>query len=525
MKGKRWGILLTAIALCGACPAVQAASGEESLYTPVSSFASYTYNYWGDPVECPAPYTVTRTVTGVDIGVGELKKPNDMAVGPDGDIYLAVSGDAAGDNRIIRLDGQLNLLKEWTGCLDADGQTVPFQEPLGVFVDTNGDIYVADGASQNIYHMDGDCRLKRTILPPDPEENAFIDEAFVERYRPSKLAVDSSGRIHVVAINVNEGIVEFDPDGKFEGFLAAGKVNASALEILWKKLSSQEQLDRMADFVPIEYNNIALDQENFIFASAAAIDEGVVLSEIRSGSGTEQGALVRRLNMLGNDILRRNGFGPPVGDYPVEETIDNIDAAYQGISRVVDIACGDNGCYSLLDNNRNRIFTYNAEGYLLYAFGGPDETAGGFRTPCSIVQYGSYLYVLDSSLRSVTQFTRTEFGDAIADAIQYQDDGQYDAARTAWEKVLAMDANYDLAYSGVGKTLYQYGEYEQAMRMFKLGNDRTWYSRAFKEYSKELVSRWFAPAAVVLAAILAAARLLAAVIHRRRKRRKPAGGE
>lgn len=525
MRGKRWGVLLTVIALCGACPAVQAASGGDSLHMPVSSFASYTYNYWGDPVECPAPYAVTRTVTGVDMGAGELKKPNDMAVGPDGDIYLAVSGDAAGDNRIIRLDGQLNLLEEWTGYTADDGWTVPFQEPLGVFVDKDGDIYVADGASQNIYHMDGDCRLKRTVLPPDPDENAFIDEAFVERYRPSKLVVDVSGRIHVVAVNVNEGIVEFDPDGKFEGFLAAGKVNASALEILWKKLSSQEQLDRMADFVPIEYNNIALDQENFIFASAAAIDESVVLSEIRSGNGTEQGALVRRLNMLGNDILRRNGFGPPVGDYPVEETIDNIDAAYQGISRVVDMACGDNGCYSLLDNNRNRIFTYNAEGYLLYAFSGPDETAGGFRTPCSIVQYGSYLYVLDSSLRSVTQFTRTEFGDAIADAIQYQDDGQYDAARTAWEKVLAMDANYDLAYSGVGKTLYQYGEYEQAMRMFKLGNDRTWYSRAFKEYSKELVSRWFAPATVILAVVLVAVRLLVAVIHRRRKIRKPAGGE
>ena len=57
--------------------------------------------------------------------------------------------------------------------------------------------------------------------------------------------------------------------------------------------------------------------------------------------------------------------------------------------------------------------------------------------------------------RSVTQFTRTGFGDAIADAIQYQDNGQYNAARTAWENVMAMDANYDLAYSGVGKTLYQ----------------------------------------------------------------------
>ena len=83
----------------------------------------------------------------------------------------------------------------------------------------------------------------------------------MERYRPSKLVVDSSGRIHVVAINVNEGIVEFDPDGKFEGFLAAGKVTANPIEVIWKKLSPQAQLERMSNFVPIEYNNVSLDDE------------------------------------------------------------------------------------------------------------------------------------------------------------------------------------------------------------------------------------------------------------------------
>lgn len=85
----------------------------------------------------------------------------------------------------------------------------------------------------------------------------------------------------------------------FEGFLAAGKVNANPIEVIWKKLSTQAQLDRMSDFVPIEYNNVSLDDEDFIFATSAAIDSKVVVSELRSGRGTEQGALVRRLNMLG----------------------------------------------------------------------------------------------------------------------------------------------------------------------------------------------------------------------------------
>ena len=60
------------------------------------------------------------------------------------------------------------------------------------------------------------------------------------------------------------------------------------------------------------------------------------------------------------------------------------ETAYTGVSKIVDVACGDNGSFALLDNNRKHIFVYNEEGYLLYAFSGPDVTAGGLRTPSSI---------------------------------------------------------------------------------------------------------------------------------------------
>ena len=500
MKKLRFSVLFICLALmCGIC-----AAGKESgeIYAPPQAFSSYTYDYWNNPVECPDPYVVVKTLTGVDLGIGDMKKPNDIFADDSGFLYIAVSGDKPEDNRLIKLDGQLNVIKAWQGYTDSKGAAIPFSDPQGVFVKADGDIYLADGLSKNIYHMDKNCVIKRIIGAPVSENSSIIDEKFTERYRPSKLVVDASERIHVVAGNVNEGIVEFDPDGQFEGFLAAGKVNASAIEILWKKLSTQEQLERSTDFVPIEYNNISLDREDFVFASMASIDSSVVMREIRSRTGSEQGALVRRLNMLGQDILRRKGFGPPVGDLAVDETVDNMDAGYAGISHIADVACGENGCYTVIDDNRCRIFTYDSEGCLLYAFGGPDQTAGGFRSPNSIAQSEEYLYVLDNSTHAVTMLARTYFGNTVAEAIAAQENGEYARSMECWQKVLELDGNYDWAYSGIGKALYQNGEYREAMKMFKLGNNRTWYSRAFKEYSNAQIARYFAPVCAVLAAVL-----------------------
>lgn len=506
--------------LLGVLPAA-ADSGQ--IYAPELSFRSYTYSRWGDPIACPDPYTVEKVATGVDLGIGDLKKPNDLFASEDGYLYIAASGDTAADNRIVKLDKDLNVLEIWTGYLGSDGQEVAFQEPLGVFVTPENDIYVADGTSKNIVHMDSEGKLKRLIEAPSHEDSAIIDEDFVDRYRPSKLVVDSSGRIHVVAINVNEGIVEFDPDGEFEGFLAAGKVNANPIEVLWKKFSTQAQLDRMADFVPIEYNNISLDDEDFLFVTSSAIDEKVVIAELGSDNGSQEGALVRRLNMLGEDILRRKGFGPPSGDQEIIQDTDNIDSPYIGISRFVDVANGADGTFTVLDSNRCRLFTYDSEGYLLYAFGGPDVTAGGFRTPGALAQLDDCLYVLDSNTRAITMFRRTDFGNLVASAISWQESGDYQKSAEEWSLVLEKNANYDMAYTGLGKAAYRNGEYEEAMELFKLGSNVDWYSRSYKEYRKAVVAQWFAPVASVVV-VLAVGLLVVMKIRKfRRKRRENEG--
>jgi len=85
--------------------------------------------------------------------------------------------------------------------------------------------------------------------------------------------------------------------------------------------------------------------------------------------------------------------------------------------------------------------------------------------------------------------------------------------------VLQDNANYDMAYTGLGKAAYRNGEYEEAMELFQLGNNVDWYSRSYKEYRKTVVAKWFAPAASVVV-ILAVGLLVVLKIRKLQKKRR-----
>lgn len=485
-------------------------ANEDSVYKPTSAFTSFTYDCWGDTVQCPDPYSLVRKVDGVAMGLGNIKKVIDLFADSEGFVYLSTNGDEKDDNSVIKMDAQLNVKAHWLGYYD-NGKFVHFNKPCGIFVtgeeDNKGQIYVADSNTKSVYHFnlqkDNTLKLVKEIKAPAVEDSSIIDADFVERYIPSKIVVDHTDRLYVVATNVNEGIVSFNKDGKFDGFLAAGKVNVDAFTKFMKKyIYTEKQKARTTTFVPIEYNNIDLDQEGFIFSTLAATDVTTVLQEIKSNTGSEAGALVRRLNMMGSDILKRDGYTPPVGDTDIEETIENTDATFEGISQITDVSCGNYGTYALLDNNRNHIFVYNNEGYLLYAFSGPDTTAGGMKTPIAIAQNENYLYVLDSNSCSIFLFQRTEFANAIIDAIRLEKSGKYSDASKVWSDVLKFDATYDLAYLGLGKTSYWNGDYEESMRLFELCNNKTWYSKAWEETRKAVLAQWFMPIVFTILGII-----------------------
>lgn len=226
-------------------------------------------------------------------------------------------------------------------------------------------------------------------------------------------------------------------------------------------------------FVPTEYSNLCLDSEGFIYATIGVIGEETNPLDAQP---------IRKLNAKGTDILVRNGYFEPAGDlWWVGH------GEMSGPSKFVDIACLDNDVYYGLDNTRGRIFSYDFQGNMLYAFGGHGYKAGYFINPVAIEDLGDTLVVLDANLGSITQFTLTEYGTYINEGLSQYKRGDYDASAATWQKVLKLNGNYDQAYIGIGRAYLRQEKYTEAMEYFKLKLDSTNYSKAYKLYRKD----WF----------------------------------
>ena len=78
------------------------------------------------------------------------------------------------------------------------------------------------------------------------------------------------------------------------------------------------------------------------------------------------------------------------------------------------------------------------------------------------------------------------------------------ASAEIWEKVLKYNANYPLAFRGIGRTLLRQDQYEKAMDYFRMAHDRDNYGRAFKLYRKEWIEKniWWVFAVLALLLIV-----------------------
>jgi hypothetical protein len=169
-------------------------------------YRSYTYNYWGDPVPAPLPYLPSKVVDGEEVGAGGFNDPMDLFVSKDNLLYIADTGN----NRIVAVNEKWEAVKIIDGFLN-NGEPDAFNNPRGVFVADNGHIYVADTENFRIVELDGDGVFIREIGPP---ESDAIPKGMV--YRPSKLVLDKAYRIYVVALSVNQGLIELDADGCYK---------------------------------------------------------------------------------------------------------------------------------------------------------------------------------------------------------------------------------------------------------------------------------------------------------------------
>lgn len=457
-------------------------------------YESYLYDFWGNVVYAPYAYLPDCAIDGKDLGIGNLDTPADLFVAKDGRLYIVDSGN----NRIVVTDANLENAYTIESFIN-EGAKDGFNNPQGIFVTEENHIYVADTDNGRIVELSKEGEFIREIGPP---EGDIIPADFV--YKPIKLVLDKAKRIYVIAQNVNQGIIELNADGGFQGFMGASRVTPNMIDYIWKRISTKEQRAGMERFIPTEYNNINIDNEGFLYVTTSALSDSQIRSAIDSRSQDDRVAPIRRLNLTGTDVLRRRGFYPPVGDIEFPSI-----GSRKGPSTLVDVAIDHNSnTYSVLDRKRGRVFTYDDDGNFLYVFGGLGEQIGTFKSPAAIDIVEDKVLVLDSKLNNITIFSITNYGAIIKEALHLHSIGEYERAAEKWQEILKYNANCELAYIGLGRTLLRQDRFAEAMENFKKGNKRDYYSKAYQYYRKEVAKENFGWIVLIIILIIVGIRFL-----------------
>ncbi|MDR1663429.1 MAG: hypothetical protein LBR83_00710 [Clostridiales bacterium] len=431
-------------------------------------YATYNVDKWGNAVPSPNGYLPARAVTG-------FENPRDLFYhAGKNEIYLV------GTSGVWVLNEQAEIIRAIQFTLN--GEPYAPAGLTGIYVTPGGDLYVCDFDGGAVIKSDSGGRIENIFGAP--QSDLITRET---NYRPSKIVVDSYGKMYVQAFGVFEGIYCLDADGSFINYYGANHVEMTlgrlALQA-WKKIVTQEARRKMENFVPIEYSNLYIDETNFIYATVtttADVTSGLTAQDIYRANNQQ---LLRKLNPLGVNVLPKTSMN----------WFQN--AAF------TDVTVDGDGVMTMCDAVLGVIYQCDKNGRLMFAFGGIGAQLGLFSRPSAIISVGDVLWVLDESKRSITLFSLTEFGRGVHDAMRLYNEGRYQEDISLWERVLRDDANYMLGYTGLGKAYYQLENYGQSLYYFKLAGDRQGYSDAFSEQSLIFMRGnfgWFFTAALLLA--------------------------
>lgn len=450
-----------------------------------SAYQTYTYDINGNARYSPDAYSAYNSVDAAAMGLDAsgLSNPSDLVTDEDENVYIA----DAGNNRIVALDRYYKLKFYLNTFINEQGIDDALSNPQGLYV-TKDRIWVCDTGKARIVVFDRDGNFIKTIKEP---ESALFDEGAV--YKPVALAVDDWNRLYIVSSTTYQGIIVMTEEGEFIKFIGAQKVTLSLWEIIWRRFQTEEQRAKSTTYVSTEFNNITITtnelNRGYIYITTNSIEDSVVESAILGKSSDGDKLPVKMLNSAGTEIMRRNGFYPPAGE--IEYQAYKASDTQKGVSDIVDVACGPDQTWSIIDSSRSRIYTYDFNGNLLFAFGDEGSMLGSVKNIKAITYQGSTMLVLDSSSACIVVYERTPYGDLLLEAIGAENSMDYTYAIKCWRKVLQHNANFDAAYVGIGNALYRSGEYEEAMEYYESAYDTSNWSNAYKEVRKEWMSDYF----------------------------------
>ena len=477
-----------------------------------NSYDTYTYSIDGEPLKSPPAYNPYDEVNSNAMNIAKLITNvgsqnakdtlgivTDVVTDTKGNVYLADPDN----NRIVVLDKYYSATKILSSYY-YNGQQMTFKKPKGVFaaeLEEGFRLYICDTDHKDIVVLDENYDCVNVIKPPTTELVPKAD------YVPVAVAVDKYGRMFVVSSSCTDGIIVMNSTGDFNGLIGAQKVTPSILEAIWQRFQSEEQRRTKSANVSSAYNNITVDEHGFVYVTIKIENEARQLAAIKSRKADY--SPVKKLNSAGVEIMKRNGFFDPGGEV-ITQTYLNTGL---GASSIVDVAVGEDGTWSIIDEKRSRIFTYDQNGNLLFAFGDKGGQFGNIDDINAITYHKvkdengnekNYLLAVDGAggRSKLVVYTPTEYCETIMSAIRCENNNDYEGSMYYWKEVLKKNNNFDLAYIGIGKALYNKGEYKEAMEMFAHAYETAQYAKAFAEMRKQIIGKWLIPIIIVVIAIV-----------------------
>ena len=461
-----------------------------------SAYQTYTYSIDGYPLLSPDAYDVEDTIDSEKMGLDvPLNAPSDIITDKSGNVYIADTGN----NRIVVLSRYYEFKFEIATFKNTVGNDDTLAAPRGVFV-SDDTIWVCDTGKSRIVAFDLNGKFKKILEAP--ESHLFGDDA---KYEPIAVAVDDYNRLFVVSASTYQGIIILTDDGQFQKFIGAQATEITAWEKIWRKLRTEEQQAQQTDNVSTEFNNIALSSDGFIYVTTSTISDSMIQSQILAKATDGTYMPVKKLNTSGDEIMARNGFWPPLGEIDYNNKSKAQNAEDNGVSKIVDVAEGEEGTWSIIDQKRSRIYTYDKNGSLLFAFGESGNMMGSIMRITAITYQGDKMLVLDSSqsTNNFTVFKREPYGDTIIEAIAAENNQDFDTAINKWTDVLKSNSNFDAAYVGIGQAMYRNGDYQKSLEYFESAYDTENWSNSYKEIRKEWMSNYFLLLIAIIVAVIA----------------------
>ncbi len=434
---------------CLLCVFADAAPAEFSGLVPESDYILQD----GERVPIPALYKMEQAIINIDDATPTFLSPEDIFVSKSGEVYVADTGH----NRVLRFNKNMDM----TGSFyQAAG--IKFKNPSGIFADENGDIYIADTDNERVVHIDRAGETKGILTQP---KSSMYEKTL--KFQPKKVAVDSLGYIYILNNTDFHGLITIDDRNNFKGYIAPTRLEYSFLDTFIRLFASEEQKEQISKRVPAYHSNFMISNTGMIYVTTL-------------WSKKEQ---LKKITFSGDNVYpKRDLFG---------ERHSNT-KLYEGYPGFVDVAVDSYGVLTAIDSVSKKLYQYDTEGNLLGVFGGEGSWKGKFKSPVSIaIDQNRRIFVLDSTLNNIQIFKRTQFAEEVHNGIKLYQEGKYDQAFKPWTEALKIDANYPLAYLGIGKVLYKQGSYQEAMDYFKAINDKSSYSTAYQDYRLEFFRQYF----------------------------------